>query len=140
MLAPSPWSPPVAAEVRESLQAVLTSAVAYLETRWQIAHLESKEALRVGMGVALLGLIMVLCLTIAYVGIVIAGMWWISQHWGDGDLVWPACAVIGGHLVLAVLCAWWATRAVRRGRLFHATRKEFMEDKLWLQTNQASRN
>lgn len=117
---------------------MLSSAVAYVETRWQIARLEGREALHVGLGVAACGLVIILSLIVAYVGLVAGFTWWASRNWGSP--LAAVSAVVFGHLAVAALCAIWGARAMRRHRFFHATRKEFMEDKLWLQTNQTSKN
>lgn len=137
MPAQSPsWSPAVPAEVTDSFRAVLSSAWGYLEARLKIARLEGTEALRVGLGVAVLALVVVLSLIVVYVGSMLVLTLWAARTWGDGNVLLAALTLVVGHLVLAVVCALWAARAVRRRRLFHATRKEFMEDKRWLQANQ----
>ncbi len=134
------WSPTVAAEVSESFRALVHSAWNYLEARLIIARVEGRDALRVGLGVVGLAVAVLLSLTVAYVGAMIALALWITDTSDNGSVLPAIVALIVGHLLLAVLCAWRATRTVRNRRLFHATRKEFMEDQRWLQTNQTFRN
>jgi uncharacterized membrane protein YqjE len=134
------WSPSSPTAVQESLRAVLASAWSYAEARLTIAKLESREALRVGLAVAAVAIIVLLSLIMDYVGAMLGLAVWIAESWGHENILAPTLVLVLGHLALAAVCALWAAHSVRRRRLFHATRKEFMEDKRWLQANQISKS
>lgn len=133
-------SAPSGSDVRESVRTLLSSAAVYLEARLRIARLEGREALRSGARVVVLGFVGVLSLMVAYAGLMLGLAWWITHTWGDGSTVSTVLVLILGHIIVAVACGMGLVRAVRRGRFFHATRKEFMEDKRWLEAHQAFRN
>lgn len=126
-------------DVRESVRSILASAALYLEARLRIARLEGREALRAGVRVVVLGIISVLSLIVAYAGVMLGLAWWITHAWGDGSKVSTVLALVLGHLVVAAVCGMGLVRAMRRGRFFRVTRKEFMEDKRWLEAHQTSR-
>lgn len=132
-------SPPPAVEVRDTVRSLLASASDYAEARWRIASLEGREALRAGTGMVVTGMVILVSLAVAYTGLMVALMWWISAMWNVGAGVALAGLVLG-HLMLAAACAGWLAHLVRTRRLFHATRKEFMEDKRWLEAHHPSRN
>ncbi|MGV3663157.1 MAG: phage holin family protein [Prosthecobacter sp.] len=134
-----PHSPPVL-DVRDSVRSLLGSASLYLEARLRIARLEGREALRAGARVAVLGVVLMLSLLVAYAGLMLGLAWWITHTWGEGGAVSTVLVLILGHLVVAAGCGMGLVHALRRSRFFHATRKEFMEDKRWLEAHQAFRN
>jgi uncharacterized membrane protein YqjE len=132
--------PHARAGVTDLLRALLAPALLYAEARFRIARLEGKEALQVGLVVGGLVIAILLCLAVAYVSGIVALALWISQNWWQGSLFPAALVMIGGHLVLASSCVFWLVRTLRSHDLFHITRREFMEDKRWLQTHPTSRN
>jgi len=121
------------------VQALLDSATHYVEARWRIASLEGREALRAGAAMAVLAMVIVLSLAVAYAGLMAALAWWLA-HVSQAGAGAVMAALALGHLALAVACALWLARSVRNRRLFHATRKEFMEDRKWLEAHHPSRS
>lgn len=122
--------------VMDLLRSILTPVLLYADARLHIAKLESREALQAG------GVIIALLfsLAVAYMGGLVAVALWISQNWWQGSLLPAVVVIVAGHLVLAAAGAVWLARSLRHRDLFHATRKEFMEDKRWLLTDPASRS
>lgn len=137
-LAPSPL-PPVTAEVREAVRSLMASASHYAAARWRIASLEGREALRAGAGMLVAGIAILVSVAIAYAGLIGAFTWWLAGVWeiGAGAAV---AALVLVHLALAAACAGWLAHTLRSRRLFHATRKEFKEDKRWLEAHHPSRS
>jgi uncharacterized membrane protein YqjE len=103
----------------DSVRTLLSSLVTYLETRWQLFKVESGQAMRLGIQVA------IVC---AMVGVTL----WIAHQWWDGSVMPAAFIMAGTHLLLLLGCAGFIVWSLRGRQLFHDTRTEFKEDKRWL--------
>lgn len=136
---PSVVSAPPAPVAGQAVRSLLDSASHYLAARLSLARMEGREALRAGVGILALGLVAGLSLAVAYAGFMTALVWWLAEVWGGGAGTAMAALVLG-HLLVAAASAGWLAHVVRRRRFFHATRKEFMEDKKWLESHHPSRS
>ena len=116
----------------DSVRALLSSLVTYLETRWQLFKVESGEAMRLGMRVALVAVFALTCAFVMYVCAMVGVTLWIAHQWWDGAVMPAAFIMAGVHLALLLGCAGYIMVALRRQQLFHDTRTEFKEDKRWL--------
>lgn len=131
------------AGVTGTLRRLLAAAVTYAEARFQLAVVEGGGAFKVLAAVVVAALTSLLFAFIAYMLLLFALVDWVATHWWQGQYA-PAAAVVAViHLAGAVVLAGWAYRALSQSgkTLFHATRREFQQDKLWLTSNQSnSRN
>jgi uncharacterized membrane protein YqjE len=131
------------AGVTGTLRRLLAAAVMYLEARFRLACMEGEGAFKLLAAVIVAGLTSLLFAAIAYVLLMFALVGWVAAHWWQGDLTPAAAIVAAAHLIGAVGLAFWAVRALSTSSktLFHATRHEFQQDKLWLTSSQSnSRN
>jgi uncharacterized membrane protein YqjE len=124
----------------ESVRSLLLAALHYAEARVRLFWLECHEVVHRGLALVALSLLAILSVIITYFGGMIALALWIARTWWNGDML-PAIVILSlGHLLLATCCAAWIAHAAKRAQFFHASLKEFKEDRQWLQTNQTSRN
>lgn len=130
-------SPP---EARHEIGTLIQSALLYAEARLRIAALEGRDALRAGALMAVAGTLLFLSLGVAYAGGMLALAWWLSETLGAPSAGPAIAAIVAAHLLLAAGCSAWMVRAWRQKRLFPVTRKEFMEDKRWLEAHPPFRN
>ncbi|OAI56979.1 hypothetical protein AYO49_03130 [Verrucomicrobiaceae bacterium SCGC AG-212-N21] len=126
--------------VTESLRSLLIAAMHYAEARIKLFWLECHEVMDRGIAVLAVALAAVLSVIITYVGSMIALVFWIARTWWESDPLPAVIMVTLGHLLLAVASIAWVIRASKGAHFFHATLKEFKEDKQWLHTSQTSRN
>lgn len=135
-----PLSPHPSQDARDAVHSLIQSASHYVDARLRIATLEGREALRAGARMAVLGTLVLLSLGVAYAGAMLALAWWLSERLGSPSAVPGVAVLVAAHLLLAAVCAAWMMRAWRGGRFFYATRKEFKEDKRWLEARHPSRS
>lgn len=131
------------AGVTGTLRRLLAAAVMYLEARFHLACLEGGGAFKLLAAVIIAGLTSLLFTAIAYILLMFALVGWVATHWWQGDLAPAAAVVAAAHLIGAAGLAFWAVRTLSSSSktLFHATRHEFQQDKLWLTSSQPnSRN
>lgn len=131
------------AGVTGTLRRLLAAAVMYLEARFRLACMEGGGAFKILAAVIVAGLTSLLFVAIAYVLLMLALVGWIAARWWQGDLAPAAAVVAAAHLAGAAALACWAVHALSTSSktLFHATRHEFQQDKLWLTSSQPnSRN
>lgn len=133
---PTPLPSLPSAEARGVVRAILHSALHYVDARVEIARLEGRQAWHEGKAMVVLGTLFVFSLAAAYAGGILALAWWLSLEWGTSSALPVIITLVGGHLLVAAGCAASLLRTWRRTRFFHATRKEFMEDKRWLEESQ----
>jgi uncharacterized membrane protein YqjE len=116
----------------DSLRTLLSSLVVYAETRWQLFKVESGQAVRLGIRLAVLALFTLLCAVITYVCGMVGITLWIAGHWWNGEVMPAAFIMAGAHLALLLASAGAIVWSLRGKDLFHDTRTEFEEDKRWL--------
>ncbi|HSJ03526.1 MAG: phage holin family protein [Verrucomicrobium sp.] len=120
--------------VTGTLRRLLAAVVTYAEARFELACVEGKGALGLVIKLALAAFAGLLFTVIAYVLFMFAFVDWVATHWWSGHYA-PAASIIAvGHLIAAAGLALWAARAASQSKdsLFHATRREFNQDKQWL--------
>ncbi|WP_157211013.1 phage holin family protein [Verrucomicrobium spinosum] len=131
------------AGVTGTLRRLLAAAVMYLEARFRLACMEGGGAFKLLAAVIVAALTSLLFASIAYVLLMFAVVGWVAAHWWQGELAPAAAVVAAAHLLGAAALALWAIRTLSTSSktLFHATRHEFQQDKLWLTSSQPnSRN
>lgn len=116
----------------DSVRALLSSLVTYLETRWKLFKVESGEAVRLGIRVAIVTAFGLACALVMYVCTMVGATLWIAHQWWDGAVMPAAFIMAGAHLVLLLGCLGYILWSLRKQHLFHDTRTEFKEDKRWL--------
>ncbi|RBP47460.1 putative superfamily III holin-X [Roseimicrobium gellanilyticum] len=116
----------------DSVRTLLSSLVTYLETRWKLFKVESGEAMRLGIQVAVVTLFALACAFVMYVCAMVGVTLWIAHQWWDGAVMPAAFIMAGVHLLLLLSCAGFIIWSLRGRKLFHDTRTEFKEDKRWL--------
>jgi uncharacterized membrane protein YqjE len=116
----------------DSVRTLLSSLVTYLETRWKLFQVESGEAMRLGIRVAVVTVFGLACAFVMYVCAMVGVTLWIAHQWWDGAVMPAAFIMAGVHLVLLLGCLGYILWSLRKQRLFHDTRTEFKEDKRWL--------
>jgi uncharacterized membrane protein YqjE len=136
----SPWSSGLerGTGFSDSLRALLSSLVVYAETRWKLFKVESGQAVRLGIRLAVLALFALLCAGITYVCTMVGITLWIAERWWDGSVMPAAFVMAGAHLLLLLASAGTIVWSLRGRDLFHDTRTEFEEDKRWLHLNKTS--
>jgi uncharacterized membrane protein YqjE len=126
--------------IAETLRSMFLAALRYAEARLRLFCLEGKEVLHRGLAVVALSIIAMLSVIITYAGIMIALVLWMARMWWDGDVLPAVMAAALGHALIAAGCAGWVIHVTRGTAFFHATLKEFKEDRQWLDANHTSKN
>ncbi|QIF00808.1 phage holin family protein [Roseimicrobium sp. ORNL1] len=122
----------------DSVRTLLSSLMTYLETRWQLFKVESEQAMRLGIQVAIAALFGLACAFVMYVCAMVGVTLWIAHQWWDGAVMPAAFIMAGVHLLLLSGCAGFIVWALRGRELFHDTKTEFKEDKRWLHMQQTT--
>lgn len=131
---PPSWSSRLdhGSSLSDSVRTLLSSLVTYLETRWKLFKVESGEAMRLGIRVAMVAVFGLACAFVMYVCAMVGVTLWIAHQWWDGAVMPAAFIMAGVHLVLLLGCLGYILWSLRKQQLFHDTRTEFKEDKRWL--------
>lgn len=124
----------------DTMRSLFHAALHYADVRLRLFWLESRDMLHRGLLLVALAIMAAISVIITYFGLMIALVLWIARTWWGGDAL-PAVMIVAlGHLLVAVTCGAIIAYATRHTHLFHATLREFKEDKQWLHENQTSRN
>lgn len=136
------YTPRPGGGVSDSFRSLASSALAYLEARLQLVKLESGEALRLGLRLIILAVVILTSMFVAYVCGMVALVLWIAETWWSGRVLPAALIVAGGHILLAAASGGLILWSTRGKVLYQNTLKEFKEDRRWLHTHQptTSRN
>lgn len=122
--------------VSDSVRSLVSSAVAYLEARLQLVKLESGEAMRLGLRIVILALVIVTSAFVAYVCGMVGLVLWIAETWWSGHILPAVLIVAGSHLLIAAISGVIIAFSTRGHPLYQNTLKEFKEDRRWLHTHQ----
>jgi len=93
-----------------------------------------------GLLLAALGITALVGAFFTYAGLMVALVLWIARTWWDGDLLPAILLVALGHMIMTFACVGWMIHAARHTQLFHATLKEWKEDRIWLNNKETSRS
>ena len=126
--------------ITSAVRSFAGSAAGYFDARLQLAKLEGAEALRLGISVVAIAAALVTSALIAYVFGMISLTLWIADRWWEGSVMKAALVISSVHLMLGLAAVTMILLLTKGRRPFHATLKEFSEDRQWLKGNQAFKN